>query len=273
MSSDPWDSIPPRQLLVVCPACEKPTTATERGAIQDSNSRVGVQSLYSLLECNSCGGPLLVAQEDYGDGWDEPFRLWPLPARILSQTIPESLRRELSEARACFDSKAYTAAVVMVRRTLEGVCAENQVTKKPLYKALQEMASQGLLDGRLLTWADGLRVLGNEGAHYTGLLVSREDAKDALAFAEAVLDYLYVLTAQFDEFQQRRKGQSNTPDSSLSNPRRSSIGVWKQIIRLNARASAVVFDWFREMVYSPPTSRGTFQAWIRALCKRKLPLR
>jgi hypothetical protein len=63
-------------------------------------------------------------------------------------------------------------------------------------------------------WADGLRVLGNEGAHYTGSPVSREDAQDALALAEVVLEYLYVLTAQFEEFQQRRKGQADTPEST-----------------------------------------------------------
>jgi hypothetical protein len=102
----------------------------------------------------------------------------------------------------------------MVRRTLEGVCAENQVSKRPLNRALQEMESRGLLDGRLLTWADGLRVLGNEGAHYTGSPVSREDASDALALAEAVLDYLYVLTAQFEEFQGRRHKPKSDPQES-----------------------------------------------------------
>jgi len=76
------------------------------------------------------------------------------------------------------------------------------------------MAVRGLLDGRLLTWADGLRVLGNEGAHYTGSAVSREDASDALALAEAVLDYLYVLAAQFEEFQQRRQVPRDAEDTS-----------------------------------------------------------
>jgi hypothetical protein len=31
------------------------------------------------------------------------------------------------------------------------------------------------------------------GAHYTGRPVPREDAEDALAFAEALLDHIYVL--------------------------------------------------------------------------------
>jgi hypothetical protein len=96
----------------------------------------------------------------------------------------------------------------MVRRTLEGVCDDHNVTKKPLHNALKEMAAQRVLDGRLLTWADELRVLGNQGAHYTGSPVSRADAKDALALAEAVLDYLYVLAKQFEDFKRRRALQS-----------------------------------------------------------------
>ncbi|WP_285701962.1 DUF4145 domain-containing protein [Actinomadura sp. NBRC 104412] len=100
---------------------------------------------------------------------------------------------------------------------LEGVCAEHGVIKKNLVASLQDMANKSLLDSRLLEWADSLRVLGNQGAHFTGDAVSREDASDALALAEAILDYLYVLTAQFEEFKQRRtkkgQGQSHTDGS------------------------------------------------------------
>lgn len=92
----------------------------------------------------------------------------------------------------------------MVRRTLEGVCSENGISKGPLIKALQQMAADGLIEGRLLEWAQELRVLGNEGAHFTGRRVAREDAQDALALAEALLDYLYVFSAQFAEFKKRR---------------------------------------------------------------------
>jgi hypothetical protein len=124
---------------------------------------------------------------------------------LREKSIPRELRRELSEARSCYNAKAHTAAVVMVRRTLEGVCALHGVNQRNLHSALQEMATKDLLDGRLLKWADSLRVLGNEGAHYTGSSVRREDASDALALAEAVLHYLYALTAKFEEFEQRRQ--------------------------------------------------------------------
>lgn len=35
--------------------------------------------------------------------------------------------------------------------------------------------------------------------------MSQADAEDALALAEAILDYLYVFSAQFDAFKERRR--------------------------------------------------------------------
>jgi hypothetical protein len=206
MSDAPKDAVERTQLLY-CPFCEKPVIAIELARAEWLGpDRDPPLEYYIFLRCTSCYKPLLVMQELWdteGGDPEEPVRLWPSPPR-LSYEIPQSLRREVTEARSCFDTKAYTATVVMVRRTLEGVCADHGVTKRPLNNALKEMGSLNLLDGDLLTWADELRVLGNEGAHYTGLPVSREDAKDALSLAEAVLDYIYVLRKQFKEFQKRR---------------------------------------------------------------------
>ena len=54
---------------------------------------------------------------------------------------------------------------------------------------------------------------GNDGAHFTGRRVSREDAQDALALAEALLDYRYVFSAQFAEFKTRRRTQESTDEN------------------------------------------------------------
>jgi len=91
----------------------------------------------------------------------------------------------------------------MVRRTLEGTCKDQGVKAKTLAKGLQELRAKGLVDGMLAEWADALRVLGNQSAHFTDKEISREDAEDSLAFAEALLDHLYVLRKRFADFQQR----------------------------------------------------------------------
>jgi hypothetical protein len=150
--------------------------------------------------------PSVEIREDYGGGFevDEPVIVYPAPHRI-SPDVPSELRREWEEARACFSSKAYTACLVMVRRTLEGTCKLQGVKKRTLAENLRELEKQGRIDGTLAEWADALRIAGNRGAHYTGEAVPREDAEDALAFAEALLDHVYVLRKRFDEFQRRIK--------------------------------------------------------------------
>ena len=123
--------------------------------------------------------------------------------------VPPPLREQWAEACKCFDAKAYTAAVVMVRRLLEATCADQGAAKRTLAASLKDLRERGLINGVLVEWADALRALGNEGAHYTGTSVNREDAEDALAFAEAVVDYLYVLHLRFEQYKWRRELEGN----------------------------------------------------------------
>ena len=108
---------------------------------------------YVFAECEICRQTLVIRRRiDESSGHRKGVFeiLWPALERNLSDAVPVPLRQEHSEARACFNAKAYTATVVMVRRTLEGVCADHGVTRKPLYAALDEMRSAGLIEGRLL---------------------------------------------------------------------------------------------------------------------------
>lgn len=198
-------------ILLTCPHCERPALARVAGEISGYEPEDGPPYLLELARCSRCRKPFLAVEEDWGHGWDgEPGVLWPKQQSPLSPHVPDALRREHAEARRCFSAKAYTAAAVMVRRTLEGVCVDqgmssgNTSRSKPLFKMLEQLKNEGKIDGRLFEWAQELRVLGNQGAHYTGTSVSREDAADGLALAEALLDFLYVLTAQFEAFKARR---------------------------------------------------------------------
>jgi hypothetical protein len=200
--------------IVTCPHCHQRVMPEEQG---DEHRpfpflREGVLLLtwdYIFASCEICWQTLVIRKRTEGE--EKPQLvveiLWPAQERVLSETVPESLRQEHAEARACFNANAYTATVVMVRRTLEGVCSDHGITKKPLYAALEEMRSSGLIEGRLLEWAQELRVLGNDAAHFTGRVVGAQDAEDALSLAEALMDYMYVFSAQFDKFRMRRNVQ------------------------------------------------------------------
>jgi Cys-tRNA(Pro)/Cys-tRNA(Cys) deacylase len=137
----------------------------------------------------------------------------------MSEAIPVRLRAELLEARVNLRAGAYTSAGVMVRRLLEGVCADHGISRGSLYGALGELRRRGLIEGRLLGWAQDLREIGNEAAHMGPRRIARQDAEDAVALAEALLDYLYVFARTYNAFRERRGGGTTAARSS-SLPRR-----------------------------------------------------
>ncbi|MFI7123032.1 DUF4145 domain-containing protein [Amycolatopsis sp. NPDC049868] len=205
-------SLIPEAIPMVCAHCSKSVLGQTEGSHQGYDPEHGPPLLSLLISCTSCGQSSLFLSEDYGGGWDEPTRVWPAPGRRLGLSVPRELRDEHEQARLCFEAKAYTAAGVMVRRTLEGVCAVKGTKKRNLFEGLREMKESGAIDERLFDWAQALRILGNQGAHYTGTQISREDAEDALDLCEALLDYMFELTAKFTAFQQRRKTPMATED-------------------------------------------------------------
>jgi len=85
---------------------------------------------------------------------------------------------------------------------IDGAVDQNQ--------AFYKIGANLTIDGTIADWANALRILGNEGAHYTGRHVRRDDAEDAFAFAEALLDHIYVLRKRFDLFAERRAKKGRT---------------------------------------------------------------
>lgn len=199
----------PKTWPFICPHCEQPSNAIVCGRAfwpgSDDSSSPPIE--WTMVQCHRCSEPTIQARENYGGGFSEdhnPATIYPAPQQ-LSPSVPPSLRREWEEAQTCFRAKAYSACVVMVRRTLEGTCADQGIKENTLARQLKKLVSDGLVDQTLARWADALRIVGNKGAHFTGKPVPREDAEDALAFAEALLDHIYVLRRRFEQFRKRLK--------------------------------------------------------------------
>jgi hypothetical protein len=188
---------------LICPNCDRPANGAIRGQAHWSGEE-GSPIEWTMVQCNRCFEPALLVREDFGGGFDDDYPIvkYPAPPR-LSSSVPHPLRREWQEAQTCLRAKAYAACTVMVRRTLEGTCADQGAQERTLVKSLKRLADEGKIDETLSEWAKALRVVGNRGAHYSDELVSREDAEDALAFAEALLDHIYVLRVRFEQFRSR----------------------------------------------------------------------
>jgi hypothetical protein len=194
------DQSPESRLAVVCHSCGYPSSAHVAGKITGEDDD-GLFEL-SLIRCEHCDAASVVRQDEAGEAF--PVEVWPRGPRALDDRIPPGIRQSVTEARKCFESGSYLATAVLVRRSIEGFCADQGASHGMLHRALQDLVEREVIDERLLEWADGLRILGNVGAHFTKQSVSKQDASDAIDLIEALLDYVYVFAAKFEEFKARR---------------------------------------------------------------------
>lgn len=196
------DASDPR-LAVICRACGYPSSAYVAGKISSEDDDEHGPFELSLIRCEFCNSPSFVRQDDASEA--APVEVWPTSQRTLHEGIPRAVRAGVIEARKCFEAGAFLATAVMVRRAIEGLCADQGAKHKTLHRSLRELVQRNVIDERLLEWADGLRALGNVGAHFTDqAAVSKQDASDALDLIEAMLDYVYVFSTKFEQFKARR---------------------------------------------------------------------
>ncbi len=139
----------------------------------------------------------------------DPYIVYPTSAKELNEQVPEEVHYYFNEAQKCIGANANTAAVVMCRAALEAI-AKSKLTgtpsKKPLAKMVAELKAQNTINNDLEEWFDGLRVLGNKGAHASGHKPTKRDAADAVDFVLALSDYIFTYKQKFDDFKKRQSG-------------------------------------------------------------------
>jgi hypothetical protein len=155
-----------------------------------------------LVSCPKCNHPMLAYDDEGTEG--EFVRIYPPRDRNLHPSVPEPIRNAFTEARTCFRAKAFVAAAIMCRKTLEGICLAHGAKSRSLAAALKELKEKGIIENRLFEWAEELRAIGNEAAHGVQFIAKREDAEDALQFTEALIEYVFTYRDRFEEFKKRR---------------------------------------------------------------------
>jgi hypothetical protein len=182
------------------------------------------------LRCMGCGQATVVIEEEWvGDhprregiqgggaiSW-RGIHWWPPPgATDLDEAIPEKLRDCYSESIRALSAKAPRGAVVLLRRTVEGVVRERgsaaavkALDDKSLAAGLKVMAEEGALDGSLADWAAEIRLTANVGAHFDPVEdVSLDEANDLARLTRELLKYLYEMPAQL---QRARASKTSVP--------------------------------------------------------------
>jgi len=197
-------------MLIECNYCESKVDGKIIAEHESYSSDDPFPFKASLLECPVCKNPILAGQELIQEGpkefeWSTPNRLWPEPEKYLHWHLPELVRDSLEEARKCYKGKAYSACAVMCGRVLESICSEYKTKNKFLAGGLKELLNKQIIDKRIFEWGEALRQHRNIGAHATRKKIFKEDANDLLDFANAICDYVFVLSGKFKDFMKRKK--------------------------------------------------------------------
>jgi len=198
-------------MLAECKACKATVDAVVIASHDSFDDEVGVPERYTFARCPRCNSPLLLYQNQWGEEWDDPGRVYPARDDVLSFNVPKLIREAFLESTRCLNTKAYTASAIMCRKTLEGVCAQHAVDGRSLQEKLAKLRDMGIIEGRLYQWAEELRLAGNEAAHDVNVNVSPQDASDAVEFTRALLEYAYTFQHRFEKFKKRRAAAKAQP--------------------------------------------------------------
>jgi len=176
---------------------------------------------YTVALCQRCDGPFLVRESLHGVPGEfevvtDETILYPVTTGTKMEELPESVARSMDQAYRSISTSSYDACALMCRRALEALCQSFSANGDNLAIRLADLKEKGHIDGRLLDWAHGVRLVGNEAAHDVETAVTADDARDILEFIEALLMYVFTLDAKFRSFMERRKGYNG--GSSIQRP-------------------------------------------------------
>lgn len=201
-------------VTLVCPVCphcgvEKVAYELEAQVSQlHERSAVGV-GYHQLWKCCNCGQPACSSswQEIMG-GHNTLERLqqfFPIPKDISAPYgVPGPIGNTFRSAMRYLQSGRdadYDASCVMARKGIELAVAEFGGTGRNLFQKIDDLEHRRLIPPAIRDWSQHIRDIGNDGAHEP--LVTREEAQQAVLFAEMLFTYLYSLPQKMEEYQNR----------------------------------------------------------------------
>jgi hypothetical protein len=114
-----------------------------------------------------------------------------------STNIPTAVTQAMEEAIKCHATECYMASAVMVRKTLEELCADRGAEGDNLKQRVAALGDKVVLPKDLLDGLDDLRLLGNDAAHVESKEydnIGKEEVEIGIEFATEVLKATYQLS-------------------------------------------------------------------------------
>lgn len=214
--------------LIECPFCKAVMGAELKAQVIDPPEEgYPFSARISLCVCPRCSSVIIgrEEEEDFDGNFELPRRVWPSPPVSLSYKIPKDIRASLVEADKCLKGQAYTASVAMSGRALEAIGRHfyppttGEAPPLMLKQAIDKLAADQIIDRRLHKWGLALHSDRNLAAHPSGTDFKEQDAKDLFKFAMNICDYIFVLSAEFEDFEKRKKARAQVKQKGDQGPK------------------------------------------------------
>ncbi|MEN3285198.1 MAG: hypothetical protein V7607_6338 [Solirubrobacteraceae bacterium] len=108
--------------------------------------------------------------------------------------IPGRVVAAFEEAIKCHARQCYVAAAIMVRKTLEEVCADRGAAGDNLMKRIEALGDKVVLPQPMLDGLDNLRLLVNDAAHLEARVyedIGQDELEVAIDVAKEILKATY----------------------------------------------------------------------------------
>ena len=157
------------------------------------------QERWATYRCNSCRGVVTAVLVWDASGQLDVMRLLPA-AKTAHEDIPEPARTFLQQA---FETlHAPDAAAVMAGSAVDAMLKDKGFDdrRKSLYERIDQALISNLLTKGMADWAHEVRLGSNRPRHADNDKphVAANEAKQSVEFAEALGNFLFVLTARID---------------------------------------------------------------------------
>lgn len=120
--------------------------------------------------------------------------------------VPVPVADDWREAHTDLGIQTWKSAATMARRAVQGICIDKGAAPARLADQIRELAANSTLHPAIVDWSHQIRFFGNVGAHPgdDGLAdVTEQDARDAVAFLDQLLDWAYVMPSRLADAKAR----------------------------------------------------------------------
>jgi len=125
-----------------------------------------------------------------------------------SENLPTQIHSSFKESIICHAEGCYTAAAIMVRRTLEEICENKGSKGKDLKQRIEGLQSMVVLPKELFQAMDELRLLGNDAAHIESKeyeQIGKDEVAIAIELTKEILKSVYQMDSLLAKLKKLKK--------------------------------------------------------------------